>query len=403
VSLSRVSATAIRFWDTLREVPHTSLLTLAVSLAVIATLIVFGRWVRAVPGGLVAVVGAILASWTFNLESHGVSVVGPVPRGLPSIELPSGVGWSAVGPLALTSVSMFLVIIAQSAATSRAFAVRYRERLVENDDLVGLSLANVAAGFSSAFVVNGSPTKAEMADETGSRTQVAMLTMAATVAVVLLFLTAPLRYLPEAALSAVVFVIAVKLVDVRRLREVLRLRPEEFAIAAATAIVVVGLGVEQGVILGIVLSLLAHVRRHYEPHNTVITLDPRGRPVLVPAAPDARTEPGLVVYRFAVGLFYANTSRLTAEALAFADAPDPPRWLVLLADAMDDVDFTGGKTLVELAEQFAGRGIVFAVAEAQAAVLAELDAFGLTAAIGREHVYGTLEEAVAAFRAASPG
>ena len=399
VDTNRVSGTVVKFFDTLKEIPDTSLATLAVSLGVIATLIAFDRWIKAIPGGLVAVVGAIAVSYALDLQAHGVSVLGPVPSGLPSIGLPSGVGWDEVVPLLGTAASMFLVILAQSAATSRAYAVKYRERFVENTDLVGLSLANVAAGLSSTFVVNGSPTKTEMADEAKSKTQVAMLAMAVTVAIVLLFLTKPLQYMPNAVLAAVVFVIGVKLIDVAHMREILRLRPEEFAIAAATTVVVVGVGVEQGIVLAIVLSLLAHVRRHYQPHDSVITRDEQGRSVSIDATPGARTEPGLVVYRFGVGLFYANASRFAEEVLALVDVPEPPRWFVLFADAIDDVDFTGGKTLVELAQQLSRRDVVFAVADARRAVLPELDRFGLTAAIGRDHVYATLDDAIAAFHA----
>ncbi len=400
VDTNQVSGTVIKFFDTLKEIPDTSLATLAVSLGVIATLVVFGKWIKAIPGGLVAVVGAIAVSYAFDLQTHGVSVLGAVPSGLPSIGLPGGVGWDEVVPLLGTSVSMFLVILAQSAATSRAYAVKYKDRFDENNDLVGLSLANLAAGISGTFVVNGSPTKTEMADEAKSKTQVAMLTMAAAVAIVLLFLTKPLQYLPNAVLGAVVFVIGVKLVDVRHMREILRLRRDEFVIAAVTSAVVVCVGVEQGIILAIVLSLLDHVRRHYAPHNSVITRDEHGRPVGIKVTPGARTEPGLVVYRFGVGMFYANASRFTAEALALVDVPDPPRWFVLLADAVDDLDFTAAKTLVEFAKQLAERKIVFAVAEAQPAVLSEYDEFGLTGAIGRDHVYATLDDAIAAFHAA---
>lgn len=399
VDADQVSGTVIKFVDTLKEIPDTSLATLAVSLGVIATLIVFQRWIKAIPGGLVAVVGAIAVSYAFDLEAHGVSVLGHVPGGLPSIGLPSGLGWNDVVPLLGTAVSMFLVILAQSAATSRAYAVKYKDRFVENNDIVGLSLANVAAGLSSTFVVNGSPTKTEMADEAKSKTQVAMLAMAATVAIVLLFLTKPLEYMPNAVLAAVVFVIGVKLIDIPHMREIMRLRRDEFVIATVTAVVVVGIGVEQGIILAIVLSLLDHVRRHYQPHDSVITRDEQGKSVGVTAVPGARTEPGLVVYRFGVGLFYANTARFSEEALALVDVPDRPRWFVLLADAIDDVDFTGGKALVELAGELAERKVVFAIAEPQSAVLPELDRFGLTDAIGSDHVYATLDEAIAAFRA----
>src|SRR5262249_57257968 len=145
-----------------------------------------------------------------------------------------------------------------------------------------------------------------MADEAKSKSQVAMLTMAATVAIVLLFLTKPLQYMPNAVLSAVVFVIGVKLIDVVHMRQIQRLRIDEFVIAAVTALVVVCVGVEQGIILAIVLSLLDHVRRHYSPHDAVIIRNARGEDVERPVSSGDRLEPGLVVYRFGVGLFYAN-------------------------------------------------------------------------------------------------
>ncbi len=397
VAPDAVSGTVVKAWDTLKEIPDTSGATLAVSLGVIATLVVFERWIKAIPGGLVAVVGAIVISWAFELESHGVSTLGPVPSGLPSIGLPNGVGRDDVVPLLGTSVSMFLVILAQSAATSRAYAVKYQDRFVENNDLVGLSMANLAAGLSSAFVVNGSPTKTEMADEAKSKTQVAMLAMAATVAIVLLFLTKPLQYMPNAVLAAVVFVIGVKLVDIANMKEIWRLKRDEFAIAAATAVVVVVVGVEQGIILAIVLSLLDHVRRHYDPHDVVVTRGEQGGMATVAPEPGAVTEPGLVVYRFGVGVFYANAARLTEEVLGLVDVPEKPRWLVLLADAIDDVDFTGGKTLVELADQLEGRNVVFALAEVRDGVRVELDRFGLTAKIGDQRMFATVDEAIAAF------
>src|SRR4051795_6180677 len=285
VSLNRTSGTVIKFWDTLTNIDQTSGATLAVSLCVIAILVVFGRWIKAVPGGLVAVVGAIVVSYAFDLSSHGVTVLGPVPSALPHIGFPDGVTWSNGTALLGTAVSIFLVILAQSAATSRAYAVKYKERFVENDDLVGLSAANLAAGLSGTFVVNGSPTKTEMVDEAKSHTQVAQLTTAVVVGIVLLFLTKPLQYLPNAVLAAVVFVIGLKLVEIANMREIWRLRKDEFAIAALTATVVVVVGVEQGIILAIVLSIILHVRRHYTPHDSVIGWDSAGKLELRPPTP----------------------------------------------------------------------------------------------------------------------
>jgi sulfate permease, SulP family len=401
VDVNQFSGTLTKFWDTLTEIDQTSGATLAVTVAVLATLIVFERWIKAIPGGLVAVIGAIAASWIFDLSSHGVSTLGPVPSGLPHIGLPNGVGWDEARKLLPISASMFLVILAQSAATSRAYAVKYRERFVENTDLVGLSMANVAAGFSSTFVVNGSPTKTEMVDEAQSRTQVAQLAAAACVALVLLFLTKPLQYMPNAVLSAVVFLIGVKLIDVANMRDVWRLRRDEFTVAAATAVVVVIVGVEQGIVLAIVLSLLLHVRRHYAPHDAVLRWDNRGHLLTVAPARGTVTEPGLVVYRFGVGVFYANAGRMAETVAALVDGPGQPRWFVLDADTIDDVDYTGGKTIAEVAAQLRRRGITFAVADAQDGVRRELDRFGVSDIIGEGRYFDTVAAAVEAFRSST--
>jgi MFS superfamily sulfate permease-like transporter len=293
------------------------------------------------------------------------------------------------------------VILAQSAATARAYAVKHQESFVENDDLVGLSAANVAAGLTGTFVVNGSPTKTEMVDEARGRTQVAQLTTAAVVAIVLLFLTGPLQYLPNAVLAAVVFVIGVKLVDIKDLRDIWRLRKDEFVVAVLTAAVVVCIGVEQGIILAILLSIVLHVRRHYTPHNLVLGLDARGHITTSPPRPGTVSVPGLVIYRFAVGVFYANAERLTEEALGLVDVPDPPRWFVLDAAAIDDVDYTGGKALAELSREFASRGIVFAISNAERRVHRELQRFGVIDEKAGQRWFDGVEDAVAAFHAST--
>jgi high affinity sulfate transporter 1 len=391
------SGDLIKFFKTLGHIGQASWQTALVSASVLAVLIIFERWVKAVPGGLVAVVGAIVASWALNLQAHHVSILGPVPSGLPSIGLPSGVTWQDVTKLLPVAVSMFVVILAQSAATSRAYAVRYNERFEENTDLVGLGLANVTAGLSGTFVVNGSPTKTEMVDEANSHTQVAQLTTAVVVAIVLLFLTKPLQYLPNAVLSSVVFLIGVKLIAAKGMRTIYDLRRDEFWVALLTAIVVIVVGVEQGIILAIVLSLIVHVKRHYAPHDAVVGWDEQGRSRLATPTPGTVTEPGLIIYRFPVGIFYANAERLSQEVMSLVNIPDPPRWLVLDADAIDDVDYTGAQTLLELADQLKERRIVFAVAEATDDVRRQLDRVGLTDKIGGDRYFDSLHAARDAF------
>ena len=266
-------------------------------------------------------------------------VVGAVPSGLPHLGLPSGgldtgQSWRALIP---TAFAMFVVILAQSAATSRAFATRYDESFSENTDLVGLALANIGAGLSGTFVVNGSPTKTQIVDGAGGRSQLSLLVMAAIVSLILLFLTGALAYLPEAALSAIVFLIGVGLIDLAGMRKIFEQRRSEFWVALITAVTVVVVGVEQGILLAIVLSLVDHTRYGYRPKNAVLVPAESGGWQPEPVATAAQAAPGLVIYRFTHSLYYANCQQFSDEISFLANTAEPPlRWLCLDVSAVDD-------------------------------------------------------------------
>jgi len=391
-----------KFWGTLKQIPDTSVATLGVSLGVLAVILGARMISKKIPGALIAVIGAIWASYAFDWAAHGVAVLGHVPSGLPNFGIPN-VTWSQVSQLIATAFSIFLVILAQSAATSRAYAARYSESFNENVDLVGLSLANVSAGLSGTFVVNGSPTKTQMVDSAGGTSQVSQLTTAVIVLIVLLFLTAPLAYMPEAVLAAVVFLIGVELVDVKGMRKVLRLRPDEFVVAAITAAVVVVWGVEQGIVLAIVLSLIDHIRRGYNPHSTVVALNEKGHIRNLPVASHAELAPGLVVYRFAASAYYANANRFTQEIQDLVDNAHPPvKWLCIDAAAMPDVDFSAGQVLIELQRALQERGVRLVAAELDDDVRRELRIYGIEDAAGSDAFFSTVQEALEAYRAAMP-
>src|SRR5271167_4371035 len=231
---------------TVRALPHAHPADVAVSIGVIVIVVVARLITRRIPGPLIAVI----VSWALDLASHGVAVVGNVPRGLPSLGAPA-LGWHDAAALLGAAASMFVVILAQSAATSRAYAAKYEEAFSEDTDLVGLGAANTAAAFSGTFVVNGSPTKAQIVDSAGGRSQLAPLTASAVALVVLVLFTGPLAYLPDAALAAVVFLIAVQLIDVKEMRRIRACRKRESVIALLTAVAVVALGVEYGIVLAI--------------------------------------------------------------------------------------------------------------------------------------------------------
>ena len=385
--------------DTLRALPASRGVDVAVSAGVIVTVLVTRVITRRIPGPLIAVILAIGASKVLDLSSHGVATVGPIPRGLPTLGLPAFNRTDATALLG-TSAAMFVVILAQSAATARAYAAKYAEPLSVPDDLSALGAANAAAAFSGTFVVNGSPTKAQMVDSAGGRSQLAQLTAAAVVLVTVALLTGPLAYLPRAALATVVFLIAVELIDVRELRRILALRRGEFAVALLTAAAVVVLGVEDGIVLAVIASVVDHLRHSYNPVNNVLVKSPAGYWHPLTVAPGARTEDGLVIYRFGTSLYYANAARLIADLRALIDVGEPLRWFVLDCAAVEDIDYTASTVLsraVELARQ---RGVRFALSAVIPPVRRQLDGYGISKALDPDAYYETARDALDAFHSA---
>ena len=372
--------------------------TVAVSVGVLGTILGLKLITGKIPGALIAVIGAIFISWNWDLAAHGVATLGPLPSGLPSLGLPA-VSWSDIPALVGTAVSIFILVLAQSAATSRAYAAKYNDPFDENVDLVGLSAASVMAGLSGTFVVNGSPTKTQMVDGAGGQSQLAQVTTGILVAIVLLFLTAPIQYMPKAVLASVVFLIGVELVDYHGMAKVLRLRPDEFVVAALVALTVVVVGVEQGIILAIIASIIDHLRKSYRPMTAVLTPAPSGGIWHgTPVEPDARSLPGLVVYRFAGSLYYANASLFFEQLNGFVDSAQPPRWLVIDAVALPDVDYSGGETIRQIQGELQEHNIKLVIAEPMQAVRAELDRYGLTELLGADAIYPTVDDAIAAYR-----
>jgi high affinity sulfate transporter 1 len=393
-----------KFVETLQLIPtETSVPTLVVSISVLAVILILGRVNKAIPGALIAVVGSIVLSYALDIQAMGVTVLGTVPGGLPTLSLPTEVMTSAnVVALLPTVISLVIVILAQSAATSRAYAMKYGDSFNENVDLVGLGMANIGAGITGTFVVNGSPTKTEMVDSGGGRSQVSQLTAGAVVALVLLFLTGPLAYMPNAVLAAVVFLIGLRLIDYLGMAAIGRVRQGEFAVALVTAAVVVVVGVEQGIILAIGLSIVEHIYHSYRPYDTLLAVTSDGTPGPVPLADRAEALPGLVVYRFGASLYYANGTRFTEEVMDLVEGAAPPlRWLAVSGSSIGDIDFSGADTIRQVKEELARTGVTFAICDLNPKVREQLDAYGLTELIGTDRIFATTADLLAAYRASA--
>ena len=375
-----------------------SLPTILVAVAVWVIILGSAKINKKIPGALIAVVGMIAISY-LGLLPASVTLLGPVAAGLPPFGVPQGV-ISSTNLVALlpTVFSCFIIILAQSAATSRAYAVKYEDSFNENVDLIGLGLANVGAGLSGTFVVNGSPTKTEMVDGAGGRSQLAQLTAGLIVVVVLLFLTGALAYMPNAVLAAVVLLIGLRLIDIAGMQGIAKVRSGEFVVAALTAATVVVVGIEQAIILAIVLSMVEHLSHAYKPFDTTIAVNEAGRleSSAVSTGKVMQAASGLVIYRFGAGLYYANATRFTEEVMSILDEADPKiEWFCLSAASIGDIDYSGAGAIRQVASEIKKRGATFVVCELEPGVADIPGKYGLTPEIGG--IYPFIEDVITAY------
>jgi len=390
--------TVVQVREIVTQLPRVNVLALGIAACVVALILIFKHYRPNWPVSLVAVVGGIVASATLHLAAQGLAVIGPVASGLPPLVFPA-VDWFQMIDLLQVSAACFVIIVAQSAATSRVFAERHGERVDEDANLLGLAAANAAAALGGAFVVNGSLTQTAMADDAGARGQFAQLVFAGVVLVVLLFLGHWLQYLPHCVLAAIVFTIAVGLVHVRQMLDIRRESPGEFLLALTTTLAVVVAGVENGILIAIGLSLLRHVRHSYRPHTMVLMPNEQGRWQPEPSRPGMETAPGLIVYRFGADLFYANDHRFVDEVRSLVDrAPAPVHCFVIDAAAITDLDYSAGRSVNDLCEALSKRGVKVVFGRVNRYLRSDMDRHGITPVIGVENLYATLHEALAAVR-----
>ena len=386
-----------QLWMVMERLPHLHWPTFAVSAGMVAVIFVTRRITHHLPGPLFAVIGAIGLSAALDFAGHGIAVLGPMASGLPRLGFPE-VPWNEVLTLLPTAGACFMMIVAQSLVTARAYASSHRQTLDANRDLLGLCAADAAAAVTGTFVVNGSPTQTAMVETSGGRSQISHVATAVVVALVLLFLTGPLRYLPVCALGAIVFAVAVQLVDVRGLVDIYRKAPAEGVLAVITAAAVVLVGVEQGIVLALVLSLLQHVRRSYQPHTAIVLRDAVDEWRMEKVVPGRMIEPGLVIYWFGAELFYANASHLAQEVRRLVkDSATPVRWIVIDAGAITAIDYSAGRMIREIKQELSRQGIVLAFTRVSPDLQQDLVCQDLIRVIGANHIFGSRKHSIAAY------
>jgi high affinity sulfate transporter 1 len=354
---------------------------------------------KRLPGILIAVVGATAIVGTLDLGTrYGVAVLGPLPQGLPDFSIP-WISYGDIVPVLVGGCAIALVSFADTSVLSRAYAARLGAHVDPNQEMVGLGVANLAAGFFQGFPISSSGSRTPVAEAAGARTQLANVVGALAIAFLLLLTPNLLQHLPTAALAAVVIAAAIGLIEVTDLKRIYRIQQWEFWLSIVCLVGVAVLGVIPGIGLAIAIAIIEFLWDGWRPHSAVL-----GRADGVKGYhditryPDARQIPGLVLFRWDAPLFFANAELFKERVLdAVANSPTPVRWLVIAAEPVTSVDVTAGDTIAELDKVLHAMSIELCFAELKDPVKDKLKRFGLFVQLGENYFFPTIGAAVSRY------
>jgi high affinity sulfate transporter 1 len=393
--LSGFSTDADTFVEEVRELfadfDQRDATALAVGLATLAILLVLPRVTRRIPAVLVAVVGATVTTDIFDLD---ISTVGTLPEGLPSPAVP----WIDIGdlaPLLVAAVGITLVSLTDTIALSTSFNVKRGEQVKANQEMIGIGSANIAAGFFQGFAVSASSSRTAVAEQAGARSQLAGIVGAAVVVLLLVFFNGLLADLPDPTLAAVVIAAALSLADFSTLRRLWEVRPSAVVLSLVATAGVIFLGVLEGVLVAVVLSILLFFHRNWWHQGEVLGRVAGREGWHSNRDGDGLVEhPGVVVFRWEAPLFFAN-SGMFAEQVRQLVRERRPGWVVLQCEAVTDIDVTAAGMLKQLDNELNGRGVHLAFVELRSRLRQLVSDYGLHEALEREHFYASIEEALA--------
>jgi high affinity sulfate transporter 1 len=381
-----------------QNLPNTNPYALAIGVIDLGIIIGLKRMHSRIPAVLAAVVFSIATVSLFNLTERGVDVVGVLPQGFPSPSFPSA-GLSALPILVTASIGISLVAIGDTITVAAGFAARRGAEVDGNSELKGIGAANLLNAFFQGFPVSTSSSRSAVAEQAGARTQLTGIVAAAAVLAMLLFLPGLMRNLPQAALAALVISAAISLIDVAELAELLAMRRTEFALALACLLGVAFVGVLVGIVIAVTLAILQFFQRSWRPYSTVL-----GRPEGVAGYhditryPDAEQTPGLLILRWDAPLFFANAGLFRDMVRERVDQADPrPRWILLAAEPITDIDTTAAEILAHLDEELNATHVHLVFAGLKDPVKDTMVRYGLLETIDKQHFFPTMESAVQAY------
>jgi high affinity sulfate transporter 1 len=371
---------------------------LAVGVGSLALIVACQRLLPRVPGVLVAVLLAIAAVHLFNLEEHGVSLVGPMPEGFPPFVIPH-VPLEDLSILLAGALGIALVSLTDTISTASVFAARQGAEVNADREMVAVGAASFAAGLFQGFPVSTSGSRTAVAFQNGAKTQLTGLVGAVSIAAMLIFAPGLLRNLPQPTLAAVVIAASMSLADIGGLRRLRRQRRSDFILAAAAFLGVSLLGVLPGIGIAVGLSILIVFNRAWRPHQAVLgrTEDLAGYHD-ISFHPPTHHLPGLVIYRFDAALFFANARAFRDQVRHLASTDPRPRWIVVAAEPITDIDTTAADMLADLVGELSEQGVELVFAELKDPVRRRLAQFELGESVQFGRFFGTIRLAVEAFQ-----
>jgi high affinity sulfate transporter 1 len=372
--------------------------TLALSASVLAFLFLVQHFFPRLPGPLLAVLLSTVVVAAFGLEADGIEVVGAIPPGLPSPQVPD-VSWGQVASLLGPAVGIAIVGYTDNVLTARAFAARNDYEIDANQELLALGASNVGTGFLQGFPVSSSGSRTALADNLGSKSQVSMLVALAGVVAVILYLGPLLESFPSAALGAIVVYAATKLVDVPEFVRLARFRTSELILAVATLVGVLAVDILYGVLIAVALSAADLFRRVARPHDAIQARVPGLAGMHdIDDFPEASTIPGLIIYRYDAPLFFANAQDFRARAMgSVRKEASPVEWFLVNTEAIVEIDITAADVLFQLHDELADRGVSMGLVRVKQDLRAELERAGIVALVGEDMIFPTLPTAALAF------
>lgn len=385
----------INFFQRLGEIHW---VTLLIGLAALGLLIWLPRRYPRLPAALMVVALFMLLVGLFGLDRFGVAILGPVPAGIPQLAWPHS-NLTEMKSLLRDALGIATVSFCSAMLTARSFAARHGYAINANHEFVALGVSNLAAGVSQGFAISGADSRTAVNDMVGGKSQLVGIIAALVIALILLFFTAPMAWIPQAALGAVLLMAGWGLIDIKSLGRIRRLSRFEFWLCLLTTVGVLGLGVLPGIVFAVTLAILRLLYSIYQPTDAVLGWLPgtEGQ-VDIRKFKDARTVPGLVVYRFDDAILFFNADYFKMRLLEAVQSQDQPKAVLFDAEAVTNIDVSGIAALREVRDTLAAQGIFFAIARARGTFLRMLVRSGMAREMEDKLLFGSVRAGIRAYR-----